>query len=121
MAGGMTSGVTNFGIAFGLSVPPGMAAKARGTQPSVVATYRPAVPAAPSFTNSRPAFSTVPVPAGSRLALVDLYTPSLDRDGLVLIERRGGFDGPLDFDPHPTNAGYTFIAKQFEDALSGLP
>jgi hypothetical protein len=67
------------------------------------------------------AISSVPVPAGSRLALVDLYTPSLDRDGLVLIERRGGFDGPLDFDPHPTNAGYTFIAKQFEDALSGLP
>jgi hypothetical protein len=66
------------------------------------------------------AISSVPVPAGSRLALVDLYTPSLDRHGLVLIERRGGVDGPLDFDPHLTNAGYTFIAKQFEDALTSF-
>jgi hypothetical protein len=67
------------------------------------------------------AIAVAPVPAGSRLALVDLYTPSLDRHGLVLIERRGDFDGPLDFDPHSTNAGYTFIAEQFEHVLSRLP
>ena len=66
------------------------------------------------------AIAVVPVPPGSRVALVDLYTPSLDRNGLVLIERRGGFTGPLDFDPHPTNAGYAFIEKQFQDALARL-
>ena len=29
---------------------------------------------------------------------------------------RLGFQGPFDFDPHPTNVGHAFIAKQFEDA-----
>lgn len=67
------------------------------------------------------AVALVPVPAGSHLALVDLHTPSLGREGLVLIERRGGFDGPLDFDPHPTNAGHAFIAQEFEKVLSNLP
>jgi hypothetical protein len=36
----------------------------------------------------------VPVPAGSRVAVVDLYTPSLGRRGLVTPERRLGFTGP---------------------------
>ena len=64
----------------------------------------------------------IPVPAGSRLAIVDLYTPSLGRRGLVTVERRGGFagPGPFDFDPHPTNLGHAFIAKQFEDAWRQL-
>ena len=66
------------------------------------------------------AIAAVPVPTGSRVALVDLYTPSLDRNGLVLIERRGGFSGPFDFDPHPTNAGYAFIEQLFENALKEL-
>jgi hypothetical protein len=63
----------------------------------------------------------VPVPAGSRIALVDLYTPSLDRQGLVNVERRLGFSGPLDFDVHPTNLGHTFIAREFERAWRELP
>jgi hypothetical protein len=63
----------------------------------------------------------VPVPAGSRVALVDLYTPSLGRRGLVTIERRLGFSGPLDFDVHPTNLGHTFIAREFERAWRELP
>ena len=64
----------------------------------------------------------VPVPTGSRLAIVDLYTPSLGRQGLVEIERRLGFPGPgpFDFDPHPTNLGHTFIAQQFENAWKAL-
>ena len=62
----------------------------------------------------------VHVPAGSRVAVVDLYTPSLGRQGLVTIERRLGFAGPLDFDVHPTNVGHAFIAKQFERAWNGL-
>lgn len=64
----------------------------------------------------------VHVPAGSRVAVVDLYTPSLDRQGLVTIERRLGITGPgpLDFDVHPTNLGHAFIAKQFESAWNDL-
>ena len=59
---------------------------------------------------------TLHVPEGSRVTLVDLYTPSLDREGLVTIERRLGFEGPFDFDVHPTNIGHTFLAQQFEQA-----
>jgi hypothetical protein len=62
-----------------------------------------------------------PVPQGSRVALVDLYTPSLDRRGLVTIEKRGGYSGPADFDIHPTNLGHSFIARAFEAVWRGLP
>ncbi len=62
----------------------------------------------------------VHVPEGSRVAVVDLYTPSLDRQGLVTIERRLGFAGPFDFDVHPTNVGHAFIARQFEEVWQGL-
>ena len=66
--------------------------------------------------------SQVSVPAGSRVAVVDLYTPSLGRQGLVTIERRNGFPGPgpFDFDPHPTNLGHAFIAREFERAWKRL-
>jgi hypothetical protein len=62
------------------------------------------------------------VPTGSRLAIVDLYTPSLGRQGLVTIERRLGFTGPgpFDFDPHPTNVGHSFIAREFENVWRSL-
>lgn len=65
----------------------------------------------------------VPVPPGSRVAFVDLYTPSLGRQGLVTIERRLGFPGPgpFDFDPHPTNLGHAFIAREFENVWRSLP
>ena len=62
----------------------------------------------------------VHVPAGSKLVKVDLYTPSLGRQGLVTIERRLGFEGPLAFDVHPTNLGHTFIAQQFSAAWQAL-
>lgn len=62
----------------------------------------------------------VPVPPGSRVAIVDLYSASEGRTGLVLIERRLGFSGPLAFDPHPTNLGHTFIAQQFEAVWNAL-
>jgi hypothetical protein len=62
------------------------------------------------------------VPAGSRVAVVDLYTPSLGRQGLVMLERRLGSPGPgpFDFDPHPTNLGHSFIAKEFAKAWRAL-
>jgi len=64
----------------------------------------------------------IPVPAGSRVAIVDLYTPSLGRQGLVTLERRLGFPGPnpFDFDPHPTNLGHRFIAREFEKVWRSL-
>jgi hypothetical protein len=65
--------------------------------------------------------SSVNVPAGSRLAVVDLYTPSIDKQGLVLIQRRLGFTGPFDFEVHPTNAGHAFIAAQFAATWKNLP
>ena len=63
---------------------------------------------------------TIPVPAGSKVGYVDLYGPSADRQGLVLVERRLGFSGPFDWDPHPTNLGHTFIAGEFAKAFRSL-
>jgi GDSL-like Lipase/Acylhydrolase family len=62
----------------------------------------------------------VPVPAGSRVAVVDLYTPSLGREGLITIDRKFGYEGPFAFDVHPTNLGHSFIARQFEEVWEGL-
>jgi lysophospholipase L1-like esterase len=62
----------------------------------------------------------VSVPAGSKLAVVDLYTPSLGREGLVTVDRRLGFEGPFAFDVHPTNLGHSFIAEQFEQVWRSL-
>jgi hypothetical protein len=61
------------------------------------------------------------VPAGSRVAVVDLYTPSLGRQGLVTIQRRFGYNGPFDFDFHPTNLGHAFIAGEFKKVWNSLP
>lgn len=63
----------------------------------------------------------VVVPTGSRIAVVDLYTPSLGRQGLVTIQRRLGYTGPFDFDIHPTNLGHAFIAGEFKKAWNSLP
>lgn len=63
----------------------------------------------------------VVVPAGSRIAVVDLYTPSLGRQGLVTIQRRLGYTGPFDFDIHPTNLGHAFIASEFKKVWNSLP
>lgn len=63
--------------------------------------------------------SQIDVPAGSRLAVVDLHSPSLGRQGLVTIQRRLGVSG-FDFDVHPTNLGHAFIADAFERAWNAL-
>jgi hypothetical protein len=63
---------------------------------------------------------TIHVPAGSKLGYVDLYGASAGREGLVLVERRLGFSGPLDWDPHPTNLGHTFIAGEFGRVFQSL-
>jgi hypothetical protein len=63
----------------------------------------------------------VNVPQGSRVALVDLYSASEGQQGLVTVERRLGYDGPADFDVHPTNLGHSFIAREFETVWNSLP
>ncbi|MDH4154243.1 MAG: SGNH/GDSL hydrolase family protein [Nitrospira sp.] len=63
----------------------------------------------------------VVVPSGSRVVVVDLYTPSRERQGLVTIQRRLGYNGPDDFDFHPTNLGHAFVAGEFKKAWNSLP
>jgi hypothetical protein len=52
--------------------------------------------------------------------MVDLYTPSLGQQGLVTIQKRLGFEGPFEFDIHPTNLGHAFIAQRFQDVWQSL-
>lgn len=65
--------------------------------------------------------SAIVVPAGSRVAFVDLYSPSVGRQGLVTIQRRLGYSGPFDFDIHPTNLGHAFIAGEFKKVWNNVP
>jgi GDSL-like lipase/acylhydrolase family protein len=62
----------------------------------------------------------VQVPTGSKLGYVNLYEASDGRTGLVLVERHLGFSGPFDFDIHPTNLGYSFIAGEFQNVFNSL-
>jgi hypothetical protein len=39
----------------------------------------------------------------------------------VTIQRRFGYNGPLDFDFHPTNLGHAFIAGEFKKVWNSLP
>lgn len=60
--------------------------------------------------------SQLPVPRGSHVAVADVFTPSIDQEGLLLIDKRNGYNSPSNFEVHPTNAGHSFIARQFEEA-----
>jgi len=66
--------------------------------------------------------SSVPVPAGSRVGIVDLYTAFEGRNGLLLIQKKNGITGPgpFDFEVHPTNAGHVVIAQEFARAWAAL-
>jgi lysophospholipase L1-like esterase len=68
----------------------------------------------------RGVLASVNVPAGSKLKVVDVYTPSIGREGLLLIQRQFGYTGGFDFDAHPTNEGHAFIAAQFAAAWQSL-
>ena len=55
------------------------------------------------------------VPAGSKVAVVDLYTMSLEHEAdFVLTTRPGGFD------IHPTNLGHTLIAREFQKVWQSI-
>ncbi|MGE5814564.1 MAG: SGNH/GDSL hydrolase family protein [Acidobacteriota bacterium] len=49
----------------------------------------------------------------ARVGLVDTFSAMDGREGLLLIERRLGFSGALEFEIHPTNAGHSVIAAEF--------
>ena len=68
----------------------------------------------------RAVLPSIRVPAGSRVVLVDVYNPSIGREGLGLIQRRLGYTSGFDFDFHPTNSGHAFIAAQFAAVWQGL-
>lgn len=56
----------------------------------------------------------------ARAGFVDTYSAMLGRNGLLLIDRRNGFGGGLDFEIHPTNAGHSAIAREFERVWSEI-
>lgn len=63
----------------------------------------------------RMGLASLNVPAGSRVALVDLYGASLEHpENWVLTQGPGGFD------IHPTNVGHTRIAAAFQKAWASL-
>lgn len=57
----------------------------------------------------------------ARAGFVDTLSAMEDRRGLLLIEKRNGFSSPLDFEIHPTNAGHSVIAGEFERVWNTLP
>jgi hypothetical protein len=60
--------------------------------------------------------------AGSEamVGYVDTLSVMEGKKGLLLIEKRNGFDGPFDFEIHPTNAGHAVIAAEFEKVWESL-
>ena len=70
----------------------------------------------------RQALSTLRVPAGSRVAVVDLYSAFKGLRGVVLIRNGGAAGGSagLDVEVHPNNLGHLVIAREFQKAWDAL-
>jgi len=56
----------------------------------------------------------------ARVGYVDTLSAMEGRTGLLLIEKRNGFNGLFDFEIHPTNAGHKVIAAEFEKVWNSL-
>lgn len=56
----------------------------------------------------------------AQVGFVDSFSAMENRKGLLLIEKRNGFTGAFEFEIHPTNAGHTMIAREFEKVWNGL-
>ena len=56
----------------------------------------------------------------ARVAYVDTFSAMDGRQGLLLIRKRNGFTGGFDFEIHPTNAGHSVIAHEFERVWNDL-
>ena len=57
----------------------------------------------------------------ARVGFVDTLSAMEGRRGLLLIEKRNGFASAFDFEIHPTNAGHSVIAGEFERVWNTLP
>jgi len=58
----------------------------------------------------------------ARIGYVDTLSAMEGEKGLLLIEKRNGYDSgnPFDFEIHPTNAGHRVIAEEFRRVWEGL-
>lgn len=56
----------------------------------------------------------------AKIGFVDTFSATAGRSGLLLIEKRNGFTSPFDFEIHPTNAGHSVIAREFERVWNAL-
>jgi lysophospholipase L1-like esterase len=56
----------------------------------------------------------------ARVGYVDTSAAMQGRPGLLLINRRFGFTGPFEFEIHPSNAGHTAIAREFEQVWNTM-
>jgi lysophospholipase L1-like esterase len=63
----------------------------------------------------RGGLKTINVPAGSKVAVVDLYKMSQEQLGDIVL-----LHGPGGFDIHPTNHGHTLIAKEFQKVWNSI-
>jgi lysophospholipase L1-like esterase len=57
----------------------------------------------------------------ARVGYVDLFSSLSQSPGMLLINRKNGFVGGLTFEIHPTNAGHSAIAREFEHVWRTLP
>jgi lysophospholipase L1-like esterase len=60
--------------------------------------------------------------AGStaRVGYVDTLTAMEGKKGVLLIEKRNGYNSPFDFEIHPSNEGHKIIAAEFEKVWKSL-
>ena len=56
----------------------------------------------------------------ARVGYVDTFGAMEGKQGLLLINRRHGFTGPFEFEIHPSNAGHTAIAREFEQVWNTM-
>jgi lysophospholipase L1-like esterase len=57
----------------------------------------------------------------ARVGYVDTFGAMLGKPGLLLINRKNGFTGTFEFEIHPSNAGHSAIAKEFERVWNTMP
>lgn len=56
----------------------------------------------------------------AQVGFVDTFDAFEGRSGLLLVQKQHGFTGAFEFEIHPTNAGHTVIAREFENAWRSL-
>lgn len=57
----------------------------------------------------------------ARVGYVDTFGAMEGRQGVLLINRRNGFSDRFNFEIHPTNAGHSVMAREFDRVWNTLP